>query len=141
MPLVYLFEAAGVDAVIVCDPLADIYGPNVVRSSRGTVFSVPVVQAASQDAIEYLQLRRIRIVATTPQGGTDYAEQDLTAAVAIVLGTESKGLSRVWLDSADVFARILMHGKVNSLNVSVAAATLIFEALRQRKAGERLPVP
>ena len=134
-------DAAGVDAVIVCDPLADIYGPNVVRSSRGTVFSVPVVQAASQDAIEYLQLRRIRIVATTPQGGTGYAEQDLTAAVAIVLGTESKGLSRVWLDSADVLVCIPMHGKVNSLNVSVAAATLIFEALRQRKAGERLPVP
>jgi TrmH family RNA methyltransferase len=131
-------DAAGADAVIVCDPLADIHGPNVVRSSRGTVFSVPVVQATSGDAIEYLQSHRIGIFAATPDGTVDYTDQDLSGAVAIAMGTESKGLSRVWLDSADVLVRIPMHGRVNSLNVSVAAATLIFEALRQRKAADGL---
>jgi TrmH family RNA methyltransferase len=130
-------DAAGVDAVIVCDALADIYGPNVVRSSRGTVFSVPVVQVSSKDAIEYLRSHDVRIVAATPDGKTDYTDQDLTCAVAIVVGTESKGLSRAWLDAADVLTLIPMHGKVNSLNVSVAAATLVFEALRQRKHSNR----
>jgi TrmH family RNA methyltransferase len=127
-------DAAGVEAVVVCDPLADIYGPNVVRSSRGTIFSVPLVQASTNEAIKYLSWRAIRIVAATPDGTTDYIDEDLTGALAIVLGTESAGLSRGWLDAADVLARIPMHGRVNSLNVSVAAATLIFEALRQRKA-------
>lgn len=127
-------DAAGVDGVIVCDPLADLYGPNVVRSSRGTVFSVPVAQAASEDALEYLRSRHLKVIAASPDGKEDYTELNLTGAVAIGLGTESKGLSRLWLDAADVLARIPMHGKVNSLNVSVAAATLIFEALRQRKA-------
>ena len=132
-------DAAGADAVIVCDPLADVYGPNVVRSSRGTVFSVPVVQASSNDAIDYLRSHRIGIVAATPDGNADYTDQDLTGGVALVLGTESSGLSRGWLDAADVLALIPMRGKVNSLNVSVAAATLIFEALRQRKAAGRSP--
>jgi TrmH family RNA methyltransferase len=134
-------DAAGADAVIVCDPLADIYGPNVVRSSRGTVFSVPVVQASSSDAIAYLRSHAIEIVAATPHGTTDYTQRDLAGSVALALGTESKGLSRTWLSAADTLVTIPMHGRVNSLNVSVAAATLIFEALRQRKAVGRPPEP
>jgi TrmH family RNA methyltransferase len=126
-------DATGLNGVIVCDPLADVYGPNVVRSSRGTVFSVPVIQSSSKDALEYLRQRHIRIVAATPDGPVDYTDLDLTGATAIVLGTESKGLSDAWLEAADVCAKIPMQGKVNSLNVSIAAAALIFEAVRQRK--------
>ncbi len=125
-------DAAGVDAVLVCDPRADLYGPNVVRSSRGTVFSVPLVQLAEDEALSFLRLRKISIVAASPGAQAVYSSEDLSGPIAVAVGAESTGLSNFWLEHADARVRIPMSGKVNSLNVSVAAALLVYEARRQR---------
>ena len=125
-------DAAAVSAVIVCDPRADIFSPNVVRASRGALFSVPVVELSPAKTLDFLKARRIRVVAANPNAGQDFQQADLRGGLAIAMGTEDAGLSEVWLERADVQIRIPMNGKVNSLNVSVAAALLIYEALRQR---------
>jgi len=125
-------DAVEVDNVLVCDQRADIYGPNVIRASRGTLFTVPVVQAASADAARFLREHGIRVVAANPNSGTDYQQADLSGSVAIVVGTEDSGLSDFWLREADASVRIPMHGLVNSLNVSVATALLLYEVRRQR---------
>ncbi len=125
-------DAAGADGVIVCDPRADLYGPNVVRASRGTVFTVPAATATSASAREFLRERGIRIAAASPAAEGVYTRQDLRGPLAIVLGTEDRGLSQAWLEQADVTLRIPMRGRINSLNVSVAAALILYEALRQR---------
>ena len=125
-------DAAGVDAVVVCDAQADVYGPNVVRSSRGTVFSVPLVQAPADQALAFMRGHGIRIVAATPSASAEYTSEDLAGPVALAVGSESQGLSEFWLEQADIRVRIPMLGKVNSLNVSVAAALLAYEAVRQR---------
>ncbi len=130
-------DAAGVDAVIVCDPATDVFNPNVVRSSRGTVFGVPVVEAAGVDALAWLRAHEIAIVAATPQANTIYTEADLRGPVAISVGTEDEGLSQAWLSQANVAVRIPMLGRVNSLNVATAAALLLYEAVRQRAEGSR----
>jgi TrmH family RNA methyltransferase len=125
-------DAAAVEAVVVCDAQADIYGPNVVRSSRGTVFSVALVQVSAEQALEFMRGHGIKIVAATPGANAVYTSEDLSGPVALAVGAESQGLSDFWLREADVQVKIPMLGKVNSLNVSVAAALLIFEARRQR---------
>lgn len=125
-------DAAHVDGVLVCDERADLYSPNVVRASRGALFSVPVVELASQDALAFLHGRHIQVVAANPNAGVDYQRADLSGPIAIAMGTEDAGLSDLWLASADLQVRIPMQGRVNSLNVSVAAALLVYEALRQR---------
>lgn len=125
-------DAAAVDAVLVCDQRADIYSPNVVRASRGALFSVPIVVTSNTDALEYLHKRGVKIVAATPDGDITYTRSDLTGPLALVVGTEDQGLTRFWLDSANIKVQIPMVGKVNSLNVSVAAALLVYEARRQR---------
>jgi TrmH family RNA methyltransferase len=126
-------DAAGVDAVIVCDERADVHGPNVVRASRGTLFSVPIAAASNAQALAFLRERGIRVLAATPNAGATYTDQDLSGALAIAVGTEDKGLTQFWLEQADLTARIPMFGKVNSLNVSVATALIVYEALRQRQ--------
>ncbi|KAN0027346.1 hypothetical protein ACTFIV_006922 [Dictyostelium citrinum] len=95
-------DAAGVDAVIVCDRCTDIYNPNVVRASVGTLFTLPVIEARSQEVLTWLRANKIQTVATTPDASLSYYEASLTASVAIVVGTEQLGLSRFWLDSADI---------------------------------------
>jgi TrmH family RNA methyltransferase len=125
-------DAAGVDAVLVCDPVADVSNPNVIRASRGTIFTVPVVEAPAADALRWLKERGIRLVATTPAAATDYTAADLRGAVAVAVGAEDMGLSAAWLDAAETRVRIPMHGRVNSLNVATAAALVIYEAVRQR---------
>lgn len=125
-------DAAGVDAVISCDPHTDMFGPNVVRASRGTVFSVPAVAVEGAEAFAFLRARAIKIVAATPAASADYTAQDLRGPLAIAVGSEDAGLSDAWLQRADVRVKIPMWGRVNSLNVSVAAALIIYEALRQR---------
>lgn len=125
-------DATRVDAVIVCDPRADLYSPNVVRASRGALFSVPVVELSSISALAFLRQRGIQVVAANPNAGEDYHRADLTGAIAIAMGTEDAGLSDMWLEQADIQVRIPMKGKINSLNVSVAAALVLYEALRQR---------
>ena len=127
-------DAAGVEGVIVCDPTTDVGNPNVIRSSKGTLFSVPVVEAPSAEALGWLRRHKIRVAAATPQAQVIYTQADWRGAVAVVVGTEKEGLSPLWLEAADVAVRIPMRGRVNSLNVATAATLLIYEALRQRTA-------
>jgi TrmH family RNA methyltransferase len=131
-------EAAGVDAVVAVDPVTDWGNPNVVRSSKGTVFSVPVASATLGETVAWLRGAGIRLVATTPDTDTLHTEADLTGGVAIVVGTEKFGLTDEALRAADVRVRIPMHGNVNSLNASAAAAIVVYEAVRQRSASAQV---
>ncbi|MDR0768923.1 MAG: RNA methyltransferase [Dysgonamonadaceae bacterium] len=125
-------DAAGVDAIIVCNPLTDIYNPNVIRSGLGCIFTVPVAVAENEEALSFLKSRRIRTFAAELQTSCLYQDTDFKVPAAIVLGAEAEGLSPYWIKNADENIRIPMRGKVNSLNVSVAAAVIAFEAVRQR---------
>jgi len=125
-------DAAGVTAVIVCDPTTDVNNPNVVRSSRGTLFTVPVAEAGTPETLAWLRAHGIQIVAATPAAAGPYTAADLRGPVAIAVGAEDAGLTAAWLDQANQTVRIPMHGRVNSLNVATAAALLIYEAVRQR---------
>ena len=125
-------DAAHVDAVLVCDPRVDAYSPNVVRASRGTIFTVPVVETKSTQGLVWLQRRGIRIVAATPSAEDEYTRQDLRGPLAVAVGTEDEGLTALWMNHADAKVKIPMMGKVNSLNVSIATALMIYEAVRQR---------
>lgn len=125
-------DSAGADAVIVCDPLTDLYNPNLIRASIGAVFSVPTVTAGSQETIDWLKARNIRILTAQLQDSGLYYDTDMTTGTAIVMGTESTGLTDIWRKNADRHIRIPMLGKLDSLNVSVSAAILLYEAVRQR---------
>ena len=125
-------EAAGVDAVMVCDPLTDLYNPNLIRASIGGVFSVPVAVCNSKDCIAFLKEHKIRILTAQLQDSYDYYDYDMHEATAIVTGTESTGLTQQWREAADAHIRIPMLGRLDSLNVSVSAAILMYEAVRQR---------
>lgn len=125
-------DAAGLDAVIVCDPSTDVYNPNVVRSSVGCLFTVPLAVASSGEAFEWLRHRNIRILATHLNAAVPYHTVDYRLPSAIVMGTESTGLSDFWWKAADERIIIPMRGANDSLNVSTAAAVVIFEAVRQR---------
>ena len=125
-------EAAGVDAVMVCDPLTDLYNPNLIRASIGGVFSVPVAVCNSKDCIAFLKAHKIRILTAQLQDSYDYYDYDMHEATAIVMGTESTGLTQQWREAADAHIRIPMLGRLDSLNVSVSAAILMYEAVRQR---------
>ncbi len=126
-------EAAGVDAVMVCDPLTDLYNPNLIRASIGGVFSVPVAVCTSEECIRFLKERHIRILTAQLQDSYEYYDYDMRQATAIVMGTESTGLTQQWREAADAHIRIPMLGRLDSLNVSVSAAILMYEAVRQRK--------
>jgi len=125
-------DGAGVDSVIVCNRLVDVYNPNVIRASLGTVFSLNVVEAASSEALDLLKKNKIQILATLPQGQMLYSEAKLDSPVAIVLGSEEKGLSEFWKKHSELTVKIPMHGQADSLNVSATAAVIIYETLRQR---------
>jgi len=125
-------EAAGVDAVIVCDPLTDLYNPNLIRASIGGVFSVPTAVCDSKACIAFLKERGIRILTAQLQDSYEYYDYDMRQATAIVMGTESTGLTDQWREAADAHIRIPMLGRLDSLNVSVSAAILMYEAVRQR---------
>ena len=126
-------EAAGVDAVIVCDPLTDLYNPNLIRASIGGVFNVPVAVCTSEECIAFLKQRNITILTAQLQDSYEYYDYDMRPATAIVMGTESTGLTQQWRETADAHIRIPMLGRLDSLNVSVSAAILMYEAVRQRK--------
>ena len=127
-------DAAGADAVIVCDPLTDLYNPNLIRSSLGGIFSVPCVATDSASAIAWLKARGIRILTAQLQDSVWYYDSDMKRGTAIVIGTESTGLTGIWRVAADEHIRIPMLGRLDSLNASVSAAILLFEAVRQRNA-------
>ena len=126
-------DAAKVDAVIVCDPLTDVYNPNVIRSSVGCVFTVPLAVANHSDVYSFLKENRIRIFAAELQASQWYQDTDFTQACALIMGTEADGLTGFWIDHADARIKIPMRGKIDSLNVSVSTAVLTFEAMRQRR--------
>ena len=126
-------DAAGVDAVIVCDPLTDLYNPNLIRSSTGAFFSVPCVACTSAECIDFLRQRGIQILTAQLQDSSLYYDIDMRRATAIVMGTEATGLTEQWRRAADAHIRIPMLGCIDSLNVSVSAAVLMYEAVRQRK--------
>jgi len=126
-------DAAGVDAVIVCDPLTDLYNPNLIRSSVGGIFSVPCVACTSEECIAFLQQRGIQILTAQLQDSSLYYDTDMRRPTAIVMGTEATGLTDQWRRAADAHIRIPMLGRIDSLNVSVSAAILMYEAVRQRE--------
>lgn len=125
-------DAAGVEAVIVCDPTLDLSNPNVIRSSRGALFSVPTAEATSAETFAWLRERKVKVVAASPESSLGYTEADLRGPLAIVVGEESAGLSSLWREGADIKACIPMMGQVNSLNLSIATALFVYEAVRQR---------
>ena len=126
-------EAAGVDAVIVCDPLTDLYNPNLIRSSVGAFFTVPCVACTSEECIAFLKQQGIQILTAQLQDSSYYYETDMARPTAIVMGTEATGLTDQWRQAADEHIKIPMLGIGDSLNVSVSAAILMFEAVRQRQ--------
>ena len=126
-------DAAGADAVIICDPLTDLYNPNLIRASIGAVFTVPVAVCTSEEAIVWLKSRGIRILTAQLQDSSLYYDCDMRCGTALVMGTESTGLTPQWREAADAHIRIPMLGELDSLNVSVSAAILLFEAVRQRQ--------
>ena len=126
-------DAAGVDAVVVCDPLTDLEHPNIIRSSTGAFFSVPCVACTSEECIAFLKARGIQILTAQLQDSSLYYDTDMRQATAIVMGTEATGLTPQWREAADAHIRIPMLGTCDSLNVSVSAAILMYEAVRQRQ--------
>lgn len=125
-------DAAGTDALIVCDPVTDLFNPNVVRASTGVLFSVPVIIAGSEEVREWLRAKQIRAVATTPSATKLHTDADLRGPLAIIMGSEQYGLSDYWLREADARVRIPMAGQADSLNVAMATIITLFEAVRQR---------
>ena len=125
-------DAAGADAVIVCDPLTDMYNPNLIRSSIGAIFTVPVAVASSEDTIKWLKDNNIKIYTAQLQDSEWYYDTDMKGGSAIVMGTEATGLTDAWRKAADAHIKIPMLGRLDSLNVSVSAAILLYEAVRQR---------
>lgn len=126
-------DAVKVDALIVCDKCTDIFNPNVVRASVGTLFTVPVIEATTEEMIPWLKEKGIKIVAATPSATQEYTEINMKEAVAIAVGTEQLGLSQAWLKNADLSVKIPMLGKADSLNVAMATTILMYEAIRQRR--------
>lgn len=125
-------DAASVDALIVCDNQTDLYNPNVIRSSLGCVFTVPIAVAPSAEAIRWLKEKNIRVYCTALTAAQPYHLTDFTQPTAIVLGTEATGLTEQWLKASDANIIIPMRGYADSLNVSTSCAIVVFEAKRQR---------
>ena len=125
-------DAAAADAVIVCDPRTDLYNPNLIRSSIGAVFTVPCVTCTSAECIAFLRRNSIQILTAQLQDSQPYYSTDMRRATAIVMGTEATGLTQPWRRAADAHIRIPMCGSLDSLNVSVSTAILMFEVVRQR---------
>ena len=127
-------DAAGVAGMIVADPTTDVFNPNVVRASTGTLFSVPVAAASVDEVRAWLERHRIRTVAGRPDADVDYTQADLCGAVAIVVGSEHQGLGAAWSVPGAESVRIPMSGRADSINAAMAATVLLFEARRQRHA-------
>lgn len=128
-------DAAGVDAVIIADQRTDLFNPNAIRASIGTIFSVPLFACSSKECIEWLRVNDIKIYCTYLKASINYLEADFRRGSAIVMGTESTGISDIWVEAADQNLIIPMRGIADSLNVSVTTAIMVFEAIRQRNEG------
>ncbi len=130
-------DAAGVDAVFICDPLTDLYNPNLIRASLGAVFSVTTVCCTSEEAYGVIKSAGLNVLTAQLQDSEIYYDTDMTGGTALVFGTEDKGLTDFWRVRSDSRIRIPMAGLMDSLNVSVSAAILCFEAVRQRNTPKR----
>ena len=126
-------DAANLDAVIIADPKTDLYNPNVIRSSVGCLFTNQIAVGESEEIIEFLLRKGIAIYSATLQNSNEYTKDNQTNGSALIVGTEATGLTQLWRDNATQNINIPMEGEIDSMNVSVAAAILIFEAKRQRK--------
>lgn len=126
-------DAVHLDALIVCDKCTDVFNPNVVRASVGTLFTVPVIESTGIETIRWLRQHQISIVAATPSAKLEYTEADLAKPIAIAVGTEQLGLSEQWMQQADIQVKIPMLGVADSLNVAMATTLLLYEAQRQRR--------
>ena len=125
-------DAANIDAVIIANPKTDLYNPNIIRSSVGCLFTNQIVSSSSEEAITFLKSKNMNIFSATLQNSTSYYSQNFKSPTALVVGTEATGLSQIWRDNATQNIIIPMQGEIDSMNVSVAAAILLFEAKRQR---------
>jgi len=125
-------DAAGIDGVIVCDPATDFYNPNVIRSSVGCVFTVPIATATNQEVFDWCATNNITTFATSLVAKNEYQKSDFRNSSAILMGSESFGLSDFWMKKSNHQIIIPMRGKIDSMNVSNAAAVVVFEAVRQR---------
>ena len=126
-------DAAGVDAVIIADPRTDLFNPNAIRASIGTIFSVPLFASSSEECIKWLKSNDVKIYCTYLKASIDYLDADFRQGSAIVMGTEATGISDIWVEAADQNLIIPMNGIADSLNVSVTTAIVVFEAIRQRR--------
>jgi TrmH family RNA methyltransferase len=126
-------DSAGVHGLIVCDKCTDIFNPNTVRASVGTLFTVPVAEASTTETIAWLKKQNIAILAATPHGTVDYFDVDLTQGICIAVGTEQLGLSKEWMEAATYQVKIPMLGEADSLNVAMATTLLLYEVVRQRR--------
>ncbi len=126
-------DAVGATGVIVCDRCTDIYNPNVVRASVGTLFTVPIAETSGQAALVWLKEQGISILAATPHATQTFTDVDMNRPLAIAVGTEQLGLSDLWMSQADIQVSIPMCGTADSLNVATATTLLLYEALRQRR--------
>jgi len=126
-------DAVGVDAVIVCDSCTDVYNPNVVRASVGTLFTVPVIEGTSEEIFALLKKYKVSILAATPSAENIFTEVDMKGSVAITVGSEQYGLSDFWMQESDILVNIPMNGVADSLNVATATTILLYEVVRQRK--------
>ena len=127
-------DGAGADAVIVADPGTDPYNPNVIRASLGTIFGIPLAVADPASVVAWLRSHRVRLVTAEVGAARLYTDTDLTGSIAIVVGSEARGLGPLWQTGERESVRIPMRGRADSLNVSVATAILLYEARRQRDA-------
>jgi len=125
-------DAAGVDAVIVAEPKTDIFHPNVVRASLGSLFTTPFFVLSNEEALAFLKEQKFSVYTTWLEASTPHYGVDMSSKTALVLGSEASGVSRFWVDSSDVNIIIPMNGEVDSMNVSTATAVVIFEAIRQQ---------
>jgi len=125
-------DAAKLDAVIIANPKSDLYNPNIIRSSVGGVFTLPIAMGSSAAVLAFLQGLKANVYAAALQASKPYTEVDFTGPTALVVGTEATGLEALWLEASNQNIRIPMRGAIDSMNVSVAAGILIFEAVRQR---------
>ncbi len=128
-------DAAGVDAILLCDPDIDLYNPNVIRASLGAIFTVGTVIMSSSDALDWLKKNKINIIVSTPDTTANYCDINLAGATALVVGSEKDGVSDEWLGPDLKQVRIPMYGQMDSLNISCSAAILLYETLRQRGGG------
>ena len=128
-------DATGCSGILISDPVVDLFNPNVIRASLGTVFTVPGAIAESTLVVQWLRQHQLKIVCSSPHGSRSFLDTRLGSGCAIVIGSEKDGLDESWLDACDDVARLPSEGFADSINAAMAANALLFESYRQRRSG------